>query len=122
MSGQNETGIQTFTSGAALARFRRVKLSSGTVVYAGLNEASIGFTTHDCASGDEVGVKLNNYPGTRKVTVASSCTSGAALYSAASGKVDDASSGAGNIIGYALEAASGDGSIIEMVPTGAVTA
>lgn len=121
-AGMNETGKITLASGAALEAFRRVKLSGVTAVYAGLGEASIGITEHACASGDEVTIRLTNVPGTRKGVVASAVAAGASLYAAANGMIDDVSTSAGNIIGFALHAGSGANSVIEWVPNGAVSA
>lgn len=116
MSQVNE-GIKTFTSGEILAANRRVKLSSGTVVYADAYDKSIGITVAPAvASGDPVAVKLHGFPGTRQVTASEAITSGAALYGAADGKVTDTYAGGGELVGVALEAGTGDGSVLEVLP------
>jgi len=110
--------VRTFVAGAALAAFRRVKLNTDPteVVYAGSDEAAIGVTQLDAASGANVPVRLWHRGSTFKVVVASSMNAGASLYGAANGKFDDADPGSGTIRGKALAAASGDGSVIEVLP------
>jgi hypothetical protein len=111
---QNDTGFKTFTAGAALEPFRRVKLDTteGQVVYAGAGEAFIGVTQDRAASGSPITVKLKGL-GTYQICCASSvAASGTAMYGAASGKVDDAVSG--SIQGYVNGTVSGDGSIKEI--------
>lgn len=115
MSQQNEAGFKTFTAGAALEPWRRVKLDSTAdqVVYAGAGEAFIGVTQDRAASGSPVSVKLVTAPGTFEICCASSvATSGTAMYGAANGKVDDAV--IGSIQGYVNGTVSGDGSVKEI--------
>lgn len=111
MSQQTENIIKTFTAGEALEAFRRVKLSSGNVVYAGAGEEFIGVTQDKVASGDPVAVALRSASRSYKMTAAAAVTAGAVIYGAASGKVDDAASGVAQ--GIALEEATADGDIIE---------
>ncbi len=110
MSQQNE-GAKTFTAGADLEAYRRVKLSSGNVVYAGAGESFIGVTAHKAANGEPVTVIPRSAARTYKLTAAGAVTSGAVIYGAANGKIDDAASGTAQ--GTALEAATADGDIIE---------
>lgn len=107
-------GVKAFTSGEALATRRRVKKSSGTVVYSDADEDYIGVTEHACASGDVVSVKLKNCAGTFEMTAAGAISVNTHVHPADDGKVDDAV--AGPVIGYALEAATADGDIIEVLP------
>jgi len=117
MAVQND-GLKAFTSGEALAVYRRVKLdSSGLVVYAGADEAAIGITQEAVASGYSVTVKLLNSAGTFKMTCGAAVAARVPVYGLASGKIDDVVSGSnGSAIGIALEAGSGDGSVIEVLP------
>lgn len=118
MSQENESGIRTFTAGEALEASRRVRFSStGTIVYADAGEKHIGITVDVVASGAQVAVKMNNFPGTRKLTCAGAVTSGATVYGAADGKVDDAFAGNGPSVGIAIEGGSADLSIIEVLPS-----
>lgn len=111
MTQQTEIGFKTFTAGEALEAFRRVKLSSGNVVYAGAGEEFIGVTQDKVASGDPVNVALRASARTYKMVAAAAVTAGAVIYGAASGKVDDAASGVAQ--GTALEAATADLDVIE---------
>lgn len=105
---------KTFTAGEALEYGRRVKLAAGpTVVYADAGEGAIGVTAAVAASGALVPVILSNSDQTVKVCAADSFAAIAVLYAAADGKVSDSVNG--SPIGTALAAASGDGSIVEMV-------
>lgn len=104
----------------------RVKLSGTTPLLCalcGLNEVGIGKTVGRAepkGSAYQVNVELD-FP-TQMVTVGSSCAVHAALYSAASGKVDDVSTSAGAIIYYAAEAGSGDGAQIVAYRAATMTA
>lgn len=112
-------GIKTFTAGEALAARRRVKIESGTVttppevVYADAGEDFIGVTEYAVADGDQVSVRLNNYPGTFEIecVVDSAIARGTVLYGANDGKISDASSGTAQ--GIAVEAGVDD-AIIEV--------
>lgn len=115
MSAKQESPV-SFVAGEALVAHRRVKLDSGSgtiVVYAGAGEAAIGITEDAAASGSGVAVRLIKHGGTHKVVCSASVVEGASLYGTASGKVDDAGTGA--VIGTALEAGSGDGAVIEAI-------
>jgi hypothetical protein len=113
---QTNTGLKGYVAGEALEAFRRVKLnSSNQVVYAGVNDRDHGITEHAAASGDHVTVRLRNMPGTVRLIAAGACSALDVLYGAASGKVDDALTGApGRYL--ALEAALADGDEIECMP------
>lgn len=115
MSTENN-GKKTFVAGEALEQFRRVKLStsSGTQVeYADAGADFIGITLNKVASGEPVAVQLRDSGKTQLVQAADSFAVGAALYGANDGKVSDSASG--SVIGVALQAASGDGSVIEAI-------
>ncbi|MDD5566232.1 MAG: DUF2190 family protein [Candidatus Omnitrophica bacterium] len=111
-----DNGVKTFTAGEALARARRVKLSSGygtQVEYADAADDYIGVTLEAAASGEPVAVKLKRAsPGTVEVEASVTTTAGATLYGAADGKVSVSSTGTDKF-GKGLEAASGDGAVIE---------
>ena len=119
MSQYNDSHVGTFTAGAALGANIRVKLSSGKVVAAGVadHDAYLGTTTHAVfADGDRVGVRFRNAPGTRKVVAATSFSAGAALYTAADGKVDDATPTGASKCFIALEAAGAANVVVEALP------
>lgn len=115
MSNQNE-GIKTFTAGEDLEAWRRVKLSSGEVVYADQSDSDdwIGVTQGKVSDGDMVTVRLKGTGRTFKMVASEALASGASLYAADDGKVADTASG--NVIGVALEAATADGDVIEVLP------
>lgn len=118
MSSITQHLIRSFVATAALEPYIRVKLSSGQVVVAGLNEAAIGVTHARVAAGGLVPVSLFNGYGTTFMTAAAAITSGAAVRGAASGKIDD--TGVGPVIGYALEAATAAGDVIEVLTVGSI--
>jgi hypothetical protein len=105
---------RTFTAGADLPIHRRVKLSSGSVVLAGATEDYFGITETPVVSGRPVSVRLKNCGGTSFMTALTSFAAGAVVYGVADGKVDDVSTD--NVIaGTALQAASGNNSIVEVL-------
>jgi len=115
MSQEVRECTKTFTAGGALEQNRLVCLSSGVLAYTDTTTSAIG-TLEDTtfASGDVVGVRLLPGEGTFKMVAAAAITSGANVYCAANGKIDDV----GFIpVGIALEAASADGDIIEVLPS-----
>lgn len=120
MSGGKFTeGVLTLHAGEALAKNRRVKVESGTtadpveVVYADAGEQHIGVTEFAVDDTEFVSVRPRTMPGSKLVTAAGAFSRGATLYGAADGKVDDTSSG--SAIGIALEAATADGDLVEMM-------
>jgi len=117
---------KTFLAAEVLAAYRRVKLSSGSgtyVVYADQADSSsfLGITIGEAAAiGDPVPVELKGVTRTVKATAADSFAAGAILYAANDGKVSDSASG--NAIGTALEAASNDGDVVEIILDGGAAA
>lgn len=106
--------VKAFNAGAALVQNRLVILSSGVLQYADAYTPAIGTLENTTfASGEVVGVRLLPGEGTFKMMASAAITSGAYVYQAANGKIDDA----GFIpVGIALEAASADGDLIEVLP------
>lgn len=111
--------VKTFTANGAIGGKLRVKITAASatvppqVELAGAGEQHIGVTEVAAADGEMIAVRLRNADGTHEVTAAGAFAVGAVLYGAASGKVDDASSG--TAIGIAVEAATADGDIVEVV-------
>lgn len=120
MSQYNSTGLKAFTATETIARFAAVKLvaSSGTTIaVAGSNEANIGFSEDAVSSGEVVTVRLKTMGQTFKAIANGAFAEGAALYAMAAGKVDDISGGTQRYV--ALEAASANGDIVEVLPVAA---
>ena len=116
---QTNMSPKAFNATEALPQFRVVKLTaaSGTAVeFADAGEAGIGTTQDDVALGEDVAIMLFNAGGSFKAVAAEAFVVGAALYTANDGKVQDTVSGVQRFT--ALEPASGDGSIVEVLPNG----
>jgi hypothetical protein len=111
-----ETATKTFTAGGALAYGTRVKLGSGVLSAAGITDKDIGTVeTPAFASGDPCTVRLRSAQGTCEMIASEAITAGAAVYTAADGKVSDTAAATSFYVGEAMETASGDGSIIEVL-------
>lgn len=111
--GFHENENKTFTAGAALAVFRRVKLSAGKLAYSGTADEDIGTITKPAfADLDPVNVRLINGPGTRLMCASEAISLHAKVYQGANGKV--AATGT-KACGYALEAATADNDLIEVL-------
>jgi hypothetical protein len=120
--------VRAFEASAALSIYRAVMVgSNGKVSYATSATDYIGTLEQaSFADGDFVGVRLRSGSGTRKMVASTAITAGNPVYLAADGKV----AATGNTArGYALETASGDGAVIEVltlelpdnwIPAGAV--
>ena len=112
---------KTFPVGNAdLPPYRLCKLSSGALVLmtATATDRPIGATRQLFLAGSDGCVKMMTSDGTMELEAATAITLGADVYAAADGKVEALPTGAGTYrrIGTALEAASGAGAIIEVLP------
>jgi len=117
MSQYNE-GKKAFTAGGTIARFATVKLSSssGTVVEAcGSNESNIGFAADAAVSGETLTVFLKNAGGTFRGLAYAAISAGDTLYNAASGRLVNTGGDARYV---ALEAATAQDDVIEVMPNG----
>lgn len=119
MSQYTEAGVKAFVAGGALAQHLRVKLSTGKLAVAGAadgDHVALGTIVQEAfADGEVVPVRLRSAQGTFKAIAAGAIAVGAAVYSAADGKVNDVQAQGAFYVGNALEAASGDGSVIEVL-------
>jgi len=118
MSQRNDSGFKTFEADEAITLYSRVKLDSdGKITLAALVDRSIGTlqTAAALAAGDLVSVKLRSAAGTHKVRVKEAVAAGAALYSEAAGEVQDTAEATGYLEGTAMEAATAEDDIIEML-------
>ncbi|MGB0714263.1 MAG: capsid cement protein [Phycisphaerae bacterium] len=118
MSQFVEGPTRTFRASAAIGRYLRVKMTAGKVALAGVGAtdepAELGTMEMAAFAADElVSVRLRNAPGTVKMVASGAITQGAAVFGAAAGKISASTSGAA--IGRALEAASADGDVIEVL-------
>lgn len=113
MTAHNRTGMLTFTSGAALARHLRVKLSSGNVVVAGDTDIELGTTRRTVESGKPVAVCARNKGGTDIFTTTAAIVVGGIVEAAASGKVAPYETGLR--IGVALTAAAANGDYVAVL-------
>jgi len=117
MAEQKDVALLTATTGEALNKHRLVRFdSSGELVYCDAGEMPLGPNRAYAADGDETGIELlANKCGTVKC-VASAAISSARVpvYTADDGKVSTTNTGI--CVGLALNTASGDGSIVEVLP------
>lgn len=117
MSGQYVEGNhKTFVNGGtALGIYLRVKLAAGVLALAGLTDAGIGQTMRRVEADAHGDVLLHRANGTRPMVAAVAISAGDAVYTAANGKVSNVQGVGSYLIGTALEAASGDGAIFEVL-------
>lgn len=104
--------IITLPVATAISEGARVKMSNGLVVAADAEDIEIGVLAAATTTADSYCSVVVSGPVVQMIA-ASSMTIFAAVYGAASGKVNDVASD--RFIGYALEAASGDGSLIKVL-------
>ncbi|HEY2411919.1 MAG TPA: capsid cement protein, partial [Pirellulaceae bacterium] len=105
---------KTFTNSGAIGPYIRVTLSAGVLAIAGATDPGIGVMETRALAADLTGtVRLRRKGDTIRMTAGGAIAQYAKVYPAASGKIDDVASGAA--LGIALEAASGDGSVIEVL-------
>lgn len=112
-------GPKTYTAGEALEEKRLVKLSAaGTVSYADAADDAIGVNDYGVLIGELCAVNGLCGCETREITAAGAIDVNADVFQAADGKIQALPVAAGTYlrIGKALEAAAGDGSIIEVLP------
>lgn len=113
MSSYIDGPVRSFPVSSALSQHRRVKLSNGVLAYAGSTDRELGTLEKPVVSGDETAaVRLRTAPGTQRMIASEAITAGDAVYAAADGKV----AASGTIqVGAALEAATADGDVIEVL-------
>ena len=106
-----ETPTKTFTAAGALGQHLRV-ITPGALALAGANDLELGTMDLPCLAAGLTTVRLRSAQGTCKMVASAAISAGAAVYAAAGGKI----SSTGTLhIGQALEAASGDGAVIEVL-------
>jgi hypothetical protein len=112
MSQYFESAVRPDTAGGAVAAFLRVK-TPGAIAAAGALDRSIGTMDSTCVAAGPCSVRLRTSQGTRKMIAAVAITAGNPVYGAAGGKVSSVANG--NLEGYALEAATADNDVIEVL-------
>lgn len=106
--------VRTFPNNSALAGNLRVKLSSGNVAVAGATDDEIGVLEQRTQSTELIApVRLPATHETIRVTASEAIAQYANVFPAAGGKISATDNGPR--WGIALEAASGDGSVIEVL-------
>jgi hypothetical protein len=111
---------KAFVADEAIGLHLRVKFDSDSrVTLAGAAEVSIGTAvTQAFAAADDITVRLRTAAGTRKMVASEAITAGNFVFSAAGGKI----AADGSVLeGEALEAATADGDIIEVMTLGSGT-
>ena len=119
MSGQrNSPG--SYEAGEALEQYRRVvPTAGGTVTHANAVDFGFGVTQQKAVLGGHVAVRHYNHGGTSKMEAAGAIPINEQVYAADEGRI--AATGT-KIIGTAKQAASGLGSVIEIIPHVGLTA
>lgn len=117
MSQYTDHNCKTFVADEAIAVHLRVKLDAdGRVTIAGLAEKEIGTAiTPAAAAGDVLTVRLRSASGTHKMIAVEALAIGATVYTEAAGKVQDTAQATSFQVGTALEAATADGDVIEVL-------
>ena len=121
-----EAGFRTFEIGTVtgITQYARVKLdASGNLEVAGATDTAVGYVDNfygsasELSAGDKVTVRLVGAEGTQEAIASVAIAKGDVVYADASGKVTDTDGGSYTQVGVALQAGSGDGSIIEILQT-----
>lgn len=111
MSQFFDTSTRPDVAASAIAQHLRVK-TSGALALAGAADVELGTMEVACTAAGPTTVRLRTAKGTCKMVASGAITAGVTVYAAASGKI--ASSGTVTI-GTALEAATADGDVIEVL-------
>ena len=116
MSQYVDSNTKAFTASGTIKQYARVTLGSGgTITEAGLAVKDIGTAMEPAVSGETIAVKLRSGSGTHKMIAIEALAIGATLYTEADGKVQDTAASTSFQLGTALEAATADGDIIEVL-------
>ena len=116
MTALVQRDVRTFPNNSAIAPFLRVKLTGGFLAIAAAADNELGILEERTQATDSVGsVRLPSISNTVRVTASAAIAANATIYRANGGKVS--TTVVGTAWGIALEAASGDGSVIEAIRT-----
>jgi len=111
MSQYVETPTKTDVAAAAIGQHLRVK-TTGALAVAGATDVELGTMEEPCTAAGTCVIRLRTAAGTCKMVASAAITAGVTVYAAASGKI--ASSGS-VVIGTALEAATANNDVIEVL-------
>ena len=117
MAEKTDAALLTLTTAEAIAQHRLTRFdSSGNLVYCDAGEFPLGPVRVYAASGVPLGIELlSNKAGTIKCMASAAITTARTpVYTAADGKVSGTNTGV--LVGTTLDTASGDGSVIEVLP------
>jgi predicted RecA/RadA family phage recombinase len=116
MSQYVDTTTKAFEAAGTIKQYARVTLGSGgTITEAGLAVKEIGTALEPAVSGDVINVKLRTGSGTHKMIAKEALAIGATVYTETDGQVQDTAQGTAFQIGTALEAATAENDIIEVL-------
>ncbi len=116
MSQYVDSQTKAFTAAGTIKQYARVVLGSGgTITEAGLAVKEIGTAMEPAVTGETIAVRLRTASGTHKMVAIEALAIGATLYTETDGKVQDTAQATAFQIGTALEAATADGDIIEVL-------
>ena len=116
MSQYVDSNTKAFTAAGTIKQYARVTLGSGgTITEAGLAVKEIGTAMQPAATGDTISVRLRTATGTHKMIAKEALAIGATLYTEADGKAQDTAETTAFQIGTALEAATAENDIIEVM-------
>lgn len=118
MSQYVDTNYKSFPASAAIAQYALVQLANtGKVSTNGLATRPIGVAMQEAfADGDVISVKLLNSAGTFKVIAKEASAIAAVLYTEAGGVVQDTAESTSLPLFIALEAATAENDVIEVMP------
>ena len=103
-------------AGEAIEPYRRVTLSGGKLVKAGLTDRELGTIEEAAfADGDLRAVRLRTAQGTCKMVAAGAIAVGDLVYTSGFGRVSATATATSYLLGTALEAASIAGDVIEVL-------
>lgn len=109
-----DSNTKVFQAGGALGQYLRVKLVAGVLALAGAADIELGVMLQAAfAAGDRKSVMLRNKQGTMPMVAVGAIAAGAVVYTDANGQVGTTNTN--TRIGVAITAASGAGSILEVL-------
>jgi hypothetical protein len=112
-------GIGSYQAGEDIAQYQQVKIDIVTnkALVCGAGDIPFGRADVSMPNGNNVRIRLHNFPGTRRVVMAGACANRDLLYTAAGGKLS--TTVVGNPVYMALQAATADGDVVQALPLAA---